>query len=220
MRARLGLLIASANSTIEYEFQTLSNSDTSIHSTRLPHRKLSDETAKQMRDDAVSAADLLAHGQVDCIVYGVTAPSFLLGTDHDFDLTAEIESATGIKAVTVMQAVLGTLSGMGVERLALGTPYTDEVTDREKQFLSVNGYTVTGSAGLGFSDVAQIGDLEPCSATDVAKRAVTEDAQALFLSCTNWHTLPVLEELEARLSIPVFSSNRAAFELAIQKAHP
>jgi maleate cis-trans isomerase len=80
-RSRIGLLIASANTTIEHEFQTLSRPGMSIHSTRLPHRKLSDETVAQMRHDAVAAAALLEH--VSPYSRAKTAKR---ATDHNSDL--------------------------------------------------------------------------------------------------------------------------------------
>jgi maleate isomerase len=43
-------------------------------------------------------------------------------------------------------------------------------------------------------------------------------AEALFLSCTNIHSLPVLELLEARLGKPVVSSNQAVLWYALQLA--
>jgi maleate isomerase len=210
---RIGVLLASANTTIEREFRTLAGDGTSIHATRLAHRSLSRETVERMRYDAVAGAELLADAEVDCIVYGITAGSFLLGANHDRDLVADIMSTTGIKAMTVLQGVFAKLETMRIERLALACPYVDEVTEREARFLTAAGYSVT-AAGLGYSGVAEIGHLEPSSAIEVAHTALDRGADALFLSCTNWHTLPIIDDLEKALSIPVFSSNTAAFDLA------
>lgn len=213
---RLGILVASANTTIEREFQMLAAEGTSIHSTRIPHRKLSRETVAKMREDALSAAELLAHAQVDCIVYGITAGSFLLGPDHDSALIDQIESSTGIRTITVLQAVMHKLHELNVRAFALATPYPDEVTRQETDFFTEAGYRVTGAAGLGHRDVADIGNLAPSTAARVVDAAVGPDAEGVFLSCTNWHTLPLLEDLQKRLNIPTFSSNSAAFHLATQ----
>lgn len=213
-RSRIGVIVASANTTIEYEFQRLAGSDASIHAARIAHRKLSQETVTKMREDAVSAAHLLAHAGVDCIVYGITAGSFLLGPDHDPILVKEIESATGARAITVLEAVIWRLKQLRAKRFALATPYPDAVTEREAAFFREAGYGVTRSAGLGYSDVAEIGNLAPSTAAKVVEKVAGGDADAIFLSCTNWHTLPVLGELRKGLEMEVFSSNSAAFSLA------
>ena len=214
MDTRIGLLIASANTTMEYEFQMLAPKGMSIHATRLEHRRLSFETLAAARADALSGAKLLAHADVDCIVYGITAAGFMLGENHDHQLASEITAATGIRTITVLQAVLAKLEALGVKRIALGTPYPADVTEREVRFFSETGYSVTGFAHLGHVDVAEIGRLDSATAVKVAHEAVNQRAQALFLSCTNWHTLPVIAQLKEALSIPVFSSNTAGFALA------
>lgn len=217
-RKKIGVLAASANSTIEHEFQTLvGGRELSVHTTRLSHRKLSEESVRAMRKDALEGARLLADAEVDCIVYGITAASFLLGPDHDDDLVEEIRRETGIAALTVVQGVLRALEEHGVKCLSLATPYSREVTEREARFFGDLGYEVAGYAGLGLSNVAEIGRLQPDSVLHVASNAFDPKAEVLFVSCTNWHTLPQLATLESTFSVPTFSSNSAAFDLAVDR---
>jgi maleate cis-trans isomerase len=46
---------------------------------------------------------------------------------------------------------------------------------------------------------------------DLAREVDRPEAEAVFLSCTNLQTVPILAELERELGKPVFSSNVATF---------
>ncbi len=52
---------------------------------------------------------------------------------------------------------------------------------------------------------------------DMARQAVRDDADALFISCTNLPTYDVIPQLEAELRIPVISANQVTMWAALRR---
>jgi len=93
-----------------------------------------------------------------------------------------------------------------VRRLAVGTPYDEQVTGRLAEFLQEAAVEVVSVAYLGMrGDVDRV---TPDSLTKLTVTADNADADAVFLSCTNLPTFDVLIDLEARLGKPVLSANQ------------
>ena len=57
---------------------------------------------------------------------------------------------------------------------------------------------VASIAGLGCATDAEIGRLEPADAVSLVERVDTPEADAIFISCTNFHCLPAIASLERR----------------------
>src|SRR5262245_17433 len=141
---------------------------------------------------------------------GATAPSFLKGAGYDREVTERIVKATGKPATTTSTALLRALRFLGVSRLALGSAYTDKVNAIAQGFLEANGFKVSAARGLGMVDNLAVGRLGPESAYELARSAITADAEALVLACTNWRSMEVLERLERELGKPVLSTTQVS----------
>ena len=51
----------------------------------------------------------------------------------------------------------------------------------------------------------------------MAKAMFMEEADAVFISCTNFRTFEIIESLEQDLGIPVVTSNQASLWLALRE---
>ena len=100
----------------------------------------------------------------------------------------------------------GQLSG---EKVAVATPYIDEVNEKEREFLEANGFQVVNIKGLQIEENLEIGRQPPEVAYRLAKDVDRPEAEAVFISCTNFRTIEVIAALEADLGKPVLSSNTA-----------
>jgi maleate isomerase len=178
---------------------------------RMPLDATTPEALMKMGEHAVSAAKLLASANVDLICYGCTVESILHGLKYEKELRESLTQATGIPAITMAGAVVDALYALNVGKIALLTPYIEEINRAEKAFFEGIGIEVLAEKGLGISDTNAIAQVTPetvfALALDTAKKA--PGAQALFLSCGNLRTIEVLAFLEQRLGIPVVSSNQA-----------
>ncbi|MGF1561884.1 MAG: maleate cis-trans isomerase, partial [Geminicoccaceae bacterium] len=130
---------------------------------------------------------------------------------YDARLIREIEAATGLPTTTTTTAVLRALEVLGVSRISLATPYTDEVNALEVKFFEDHGFSVLAHEGGGIVETADIQACRPEVAYERARRVDHPDAQAVFISCTGFRTAEVIAALEADLGKPVISANQATF---------
>ena len=110
--------------------------------------------------------------------------------------------------------VINALKALGAKRVAVATPYHDELNEHEARFLMDNAIEVTTITGLGYGangpdDYERIHRIPPEQVMDMALSADNSSADAVFLSCTDLPSFDQIEDIESRLSKPVITSNQA-----------
>jgi maleate isomerase len=207
---RLGFLVPPGNPTTEPEVMRLAPPGTTVHFTRMvaggePGSHAGQEERNRTQIEHMEeCARLLALVKPAVIVMAHTATSYTLGRQGEAALVAKIERATGMPFITAFGAVLDALAHLGVQRVALATPYARETTLRGKAHLEAHGITVASWGNL--EGVANIYDETPQRAYELGRRVDSPQAQALFFSGLGLPTLDVLERLERELGKPVLSS--------------
>ncbi|MFC4005080.1 Asp/Glu/hydantoin racemase [Prauserella oleivorans] len=150
------------------------------------------------------------------VAYACTSGSFVDGAAGEAALVAAMLDAGAPAAVTTSGALVSALSEVGAERVAVITPYVDDVTGRLLDYLEEFGLTTTASFGLGL-----LGDIWKITYSDVL-RAIsgvdTTGAEALFVSCTNVPTYDLIAPLEQHLGIPVLTANQVTMWAALRAA--
>ena len=76
------------------------------------------------------------------------------------------------------------------------------------------GHEPVSLVSLGMT--ADIASVEPDGVVEMALAADRDDAEAIFLSCTNLNTYDVLAEIEARAGKPVLSANQVTLWAALR----
>ncbi len=215
-RAQIGVSVPCVNTTTEPEFNLLALNipGISIHSARM-HLGMTDVLTKQdlldMHSKAIEKAiPELAHAKVDLIVYACTSGSFAGGSKWDQEIIDAIQKKTGILATTTTTAVLQALRTLGIKRVALGTPYNEDITTVGKVFFEKEGFDIVNYLALDNLDKILAGD-KPSLAYELGRKVDTEDAECVFISCTQFPTIEVISELEADLGKPVITANVASF---------
>ncbi len=208
-RARIGLIIPSSNTTMEPEFWKMAPEGVSIHSARMRLIEVTPEALSEMHKDLMHAAQLLSDTNVDIIVFGCTSGSFLEGLGFDKQISDEIKSNVGVEAITTSTAVIDALKELELRKIVLATPYIEEINKKEVKFLEDNGIKVLKYKGLGILKNTEIGAQTPDVAYRLAKEVYVSEADGVFISCTNFRTIEILDVLEQDLGVPVISSNQA-----------
>jgi len=207
---RLGVIIPSSNTTVEAEFtKALVDSDVTCHFARVPLRDVTLHDLECMVSELDGAAGLLRDASVDVVAFACTSGSLIKGRGYDANLAKRIRDAAGCHALTTSGAVIDALHALGAKKICLATPYIDEVTDREVDFLEQNGFRVLKRVSLGLKENLKIGQLTPTVAGALAESAFSPDADAVFVSCTNFRTFEAITALEQKLCKPFISSNSA-----------
>ena len=213
---RIGLLVPSSNTTVEPEFYRALPREVTLHTARLFLTKIAPESILKMVEDMETQARLLASADVDVVVLGATAPSFLNGLGYDRELIQKLEKATGKPATTTTTALVQAVKHVGARRVVLGSAYDDKVNGIAKSFLEASGIEVIGMKGLSIVDNLVVGRLGPESAYEVGRAVDRADADAIVLACTNWRTMDSIERLERELGKPVISTTQATVWAALR----
>jgi maleate isomerase len=213
---RIGLLVPSSNSTVEVEFYRALPDDVSLHVGRLPITQVNPESIEGMVDPLAAEAKKLASADVDVIVLGAAAPSFLKGMGYDREMSQRIAQATGKPATTASTALLQSLKALGVRRIALGTAYSARVNAIAIDFLTENGIEVVKTECLGLVDNLEIGRLDVQTAYDLGRRIACPEAQAIAFLCTNWQSMASIDRLEHDTGLPVLSSTQFSVWAALK----
>ncbi len=220
-RGRIGLITLATDTAVLPEYTRLLPDGVAVYPAPivLPRGEVTPAAlAEMLADDQLErAAALLAWAEVDIIVFACTSGSLVHGIGWDRELIARIERASGRPATTTTTAVLDALRAVRASRLAIATPYIDELNAIERRFFEESGFPVAAIAGLGCETDAEIGRLEPEDAVALAGRVDSAEADTLFISCTNFHCLPVVAALEQRLGKPVVTSNLAGAWAALRR---
>ncbi len=147
-RARLGFLVPPGNPTVETEMIALMPQGVALHFHRMTARGTGgsldgqSERNQMMIDNIEGSVELLAMVDPDVIVVAHTATSYHLGRGGEADLLARLERSTGRRVVTAFGSVVRALERLGIRKLALGTPYSAEVTLQGKSHLEAHGLKV------------------------------------------------------------------------------
>lgn len=220
-RGRIGLITLASDSSVLPEYARVMPDGVAVYAAPivLPRGEVNAAALAEMLegDQLERAAELLIWTDVDIIVFACTTGSLVHGIGWDREVAARIAGASGRAATTTTTAVLGALQALGATSLAVATPYIEELNAIERQFLEESGYAVASIAGLGCATDAEIGQLEPEDAVSLVERVNTPEADAVFISCTNFHCLPAIASLERRLGKPVVTSNLAGAWAALRQ---
>ena len=216
MMSRIGLLVPSSNTTVEPEFYRALPAGVTLHTARLYLTKITPEAILGMVQDMETQAKLLASADVDVIVLGATAPSFLKGLGYDRELIGKIEAASGKPATTTSTALIEAIRCLGAKRVVLGSAYDEKVSAIAQSFIEASGITVLDARGLGSVDHLGVGRLAADTAYDLARKVDRPDADAIVLACTNWKTMDAIDRIERDTGKPVVSTTQASAWAALR----
>ena len=217
--AKIGALIVAPDTTPEREFPKMIPPGVSVHFARMWFAGKVDEISlTRLFDEAEGASKMLATLKPDVVCFCSTAGSFIKGAEYDQQVIKRIESAVRSRATTTATAVSRALEVLGIKRVAIATPYVEEVNRFARGFFEDQGYEVTNIRGLGIVEDTDIGRLQPEVAYQVARSVDSPQTDGVFISCTNFRTIEILDKLENDLGKPVISSNQATIWDALRKA--
>jgi maleate isomerase len=219
-RARLGFLLPPGNPTIEPEMMAMAPQGVSLHFHRMVARGTPGsldgqaERNRSMIEHLGESVEMLALVKPDIIVIAHTATSYDLRREEEATLLSRLAQQSGTRVTTAFASVAAALERLGVKRVALGAPYSAEVTAKGKAHLEAHGFAVVNHDNL--KGVTNIYDETAERAYRLARSVDTLEAEAVFLSGTGMPTVTVLEMLEQDLQKPVISSNSAMMWLALR----
>ncbi|MEM3204546.1 MAG: maleate cis-trans isomerase [Saccharolobus sp.] len=212
---KVGIILPSSNTTVEREFNQISNEidqyKITFHASRIRLDNVTLNDLDFMERETERATYELATLNPNIIAYACTSGSFFRGPKHYEEIVHRIERIAKVQAVATSGSVLKALNKLNIKKVVLVTPYIDEVNKREVEFLSANGIYVAKSKGMGIVRNTDIGSVEPEEVYKFVLNSLNgvSDFDGVFISCTNLRTFEIIDKLEKEIGKPVISSNTA-----------
>lgn len=208
-RAKIGMVLIPNEQTIEDEMLRVAPAGVGVYFSRavMPHEISTAALARCGDTLADAAGRILPDDGLDVIAFACTSGSIAVGEER---ARAELaRGAPGARATTLVTGVRRALDAFGARRIAVGTPYTDELNTTVARYLRGHGYEIANFQGLGLEYDHQMTRVAPDFLVEFAEAIDRPDADAVLISCGALRTLEVVEKIERRLGKPVVASNQA-----------
>ncbi|MES2633260.1 MAG: aspartate/glutamate racemase family protein [Pseudomonadota bacterium] len=207
---RLGVLTPSSNTALEPLTQAMIAGlpDASAHFSRFRVTEIAlAAQALGQFDEAriLPAAELLADAKVQAIGWSGTSAGWL-GFEQDRSLCERITERCGIPATTAVLALNELLALRGITRVALVTPYTDDVQQRIVQEYRSLGMDVVAERHLGLRDNHSFATVSPDRLRGLVDEVALARPQAILTFCTNLRAAHLAASVEADLGIPLLDT--------------
>ena len=208
-KARLGLIVLQSDETLEYDLRRLlPEQGVALYTSRVPSgAEVSTDSLAKMGSSLTHSAQLLPPTLTfDTVGYGCTSGTAVIGAEK---IASLIRAGCHTAQVTEpLTALIAACTKFRIQRLALLSPYVEEVSARLRYRLAEAAIDTPQFGSFNEACETKVAHIAPDSVIDAATQLFQRGGcQAIFLSCTNLQTLDVIAEIEARCGCPVWSSN-------------
>lgn len=208
---RIALMVPSSNTVMEADFNRVLVGKCSVHTARMYLVETTRAAEIEMVEKyAPIAAKDLGTANPDLLVFGCTSAGSLYGAEYDVRICDELGQIARAPSVGVLRAVSEELDLVGGERLAVLTPYIDDLTQSVAKAAGSSSREVVAAVGMGISDNVKLADPTPDDIVEFARSRLEKGSfDLLLVSCTNFRALEAKPLLEETFGAPVVTSNSA-----------
>jgi maleate isomerase len=115
-----------------------------------------------------------------------------------------------VACTTPITGAIAGLKALGARRIALLTPYVEEVNLMLRRFIEARDIDVPVMGSFNHENDNEVARISQDSIREAVRRLVAADrVDAVFVSCTSLRVASIAEELECEVGVPVTSSNHA-----------
>lgn len=208
--ARLGLIALSTDPGTEPEWRRMiPDDDIAVYVSRIPYASdCTPEGLQAMAEGMTEAARLINERlKPDVIAYSCTSGTVQIGYDN---VSRRIRAAhPEIPCSTPITGAVEAFNRLGVTKIGVVTPYSNEINASIAKYLRNEGLELTGMTGFGLTVDGEIATIPAEDVADAALDVLNDDTEALFFSCTALVIADHIEALEHRFGLPVVTSNQA-----------
>jgi maleate isomerase len=217
-RLRVALLLPSPNTVMEGDlYSGLPNDQFTVHANRMYLVECTRDAERRMIEEfAPRAADDLGTLKPDVLVFGCTSGGSLFGIEYDARICRELGQRAGCHGLGVISAVAEALERQTRSRLAIITPYNEDLTRSVASAVSA-GREIVCAYGMGIEDTVALADPTPAEIVAFARERLTgKTFDGIFVSCTNFRSFEARKALSEAFGVPVVTSNGAVVD-ALQR---
>ena len=212
---RIGVIVPSSNTIMENDLhRSLPKERYTVHTSRMYLVTTTREAEIAMIEQyAPKAAEDVGTADLDLLVFGCTSGGSLFGLDYDRKVCAQLGQRAGCMSLGTISAVNETLERRNFKRLAIITPYVEDLTMCVAAAAAAPGREVVAAHGMGIDVNVELADPTPEDIVAFAREKLEGiGMDGLFVSCTNFRALEAVPALEATFKVPVVTSNSAVIE--------
>ena len=210
---RVGLLVPSSNTVMEVDLYRNLPPAITVHPARMYLEETTPEGERRMVEDVPRAAELLKTLRPHLVVFGCTSAGALHGADFLREINRKIGSMVGCPVLDILSPVAEELNRVGAKKLAVLTPYVSALNQSIEASLGALGFQVLSIEGMGITVNIELAAPTPEEIFAFVQRSkIPPDAEALFISCTNFRALEARQLLTKHFPLPVVTSNQAVIE--------
>ena len=170
---------------------------------------INSETLAEMEARLVDCTAVLRPGErIDIVGYGCTSGAMVIGPAN---VAARVhEARPGIAVTDPFTAAVTALAAMGARRIALLTPYVDEVNQGMRRAIMAESLDVPVMGSFNLPDDNAVARISEASIEDALVELASDAAvDAAFVACTSLRVCGIVERAEERVGKPITSSNHA-----------
>jgi len=223
-RAKIGVILPSTNTSVEYDCQRVIPRGVSWHFSRfmIEHADLSDDKnfikfLEMLRETIGSSIESLMTCKPDHVMMGMSAETFWGGIKGNDGFVDRIQEAVGkdVGLTTGANAVISSLEALGVagntnKKISIITPYQPVGDKNVRLFFEDAGYEIKNLVGLRCENAHDAIALMPeKQVLDLVREVDGDDVDAIVQVGTNLSTLGVFPAMEKALAKPVLPINVA-----------
>lgn len=205
----IGLILLSTDLTLERDLLRLMPMDkVSTYINRVTYNNpMTVENLAAMEKELVQAArDIIPGASLDCLAFACTSGAIAIGPGNVLQRLEE--GQPGVPATTPISAVVDACCHLDISKIALLTPYYDEVNQPLSRYLQDNGIEVLTMSTFDMASDIDVARIPVSAIMEAAREADHPEAEALFMSCTALRSLECIQALEDELGKPVLGSNQ------------
>ena len=216
---KIGLLALSTDLTIEKDFNSVCHKlPLDIFVNRIHNENpLTKENLLKMYDQIESITEkILAGEKINTVAYACTSGTIAIGEDK---VKEKIQLAKpGCNVTTPITSAIKAFNKMNIKKIAVFTPYPESVNKTISEYLFKKNINVISFSTFNLDLDVDFARVDPKYLSEILTKLNMSDAEALFVSCTALPALEILDEVEKKISKPVFSSNQTLIWDTIRSA--
>ena len=161
-----------------------------------------------------AASLLLPDVKLDVIAYSCTSGTIAMG--YEEVERQIIKGRKNVPVVTPITAAIAAFNRLAIKSISLLTPHNDAVNEPLRNFIKANGVEVKYLNSFYVENDVDIARIPDTAIVRGALESYRDDTDALFVSCTALRAAKQVGNLEAKLGVPVLTSNQCMFWHALR----
>ena len=229
-RARIGLIIAHSNTSMEPEFNRIAPKGVSIHAARIAMGERSLEGYSNKDQHLDQAVKLLSDINAKAYAYACTGVNMVSGDDGDIAQARRIIELTGRPAIPASLALVEALTALEARRIAVATVLPPDLNEIVAAYWRAGGFEVLGIGGINLGGprkpaeplssvpISSVGLLTPAVVYNLARSVYDAGADAVVVINANLRSIEIAAQFEHDFGIPFISSGIAIMWASLQAA--